>query len=249
MPTTTATTTATPERLYLMELMRANAPMPDGSVFEWIMACYLVRMSDGRHILIDSGLPAGDRIDFLPPPDHERDVVAQLADLGLRPQDIGTVIATHLDPDHAGHHDDFPDAEFVIQRENYAHAQAGGDRYDDTRPHWGHPALRYRTVEGDTELLPGLSLIETGGHVPGHQSVLVRLPQTGPVLLAIDAVGIAAHFVPDPEPGPFDVDAAGVIASTRKLLALAEREHVALVVFGHDGAQWGTLKRAPDYYE
>jgi N-acyl homoserine lactone hydrolase len=38
-------------------------------------------------------------------------------------------------------------------------------------------------------------------------------------------------------------------ASTRKLLELVEREQVALVIFGHDGQQWQTLKRAPDYYE
>lgn len=38
---------------------------------------------------------------------------------------------------------------------------------------------RIRLVDGDTELLPGLELIETSGHVPGHQSVLVRLPKTG----------------------------------------------------------------------
>ncbi len=176
-------------------------------------------------------------------------VIAQLADLGLQPEDIRTVIGTHLDPDHAGHHDDFPGAEFVVQRKNHEAARAGGERYDDTRPHWDAPGLRYRTIEGDTELLPGLSLIETGGHVPGHQSVLVRLPHTGAVLLTIDAVPVTRMFVPDPEPGPFDVDAAGVVASTRKLLALAEREHVALVVFGHDGAQWGTLKRSPEYYD
>ena len=38
-------------------------------------------------------------------------------------------------------------------------------------------------------------------------------------------------------------------ASTRKLLDLVEREHVALVIFGHDGEQWQTLKKAPAYYE
>jgi hypothetical protein len=38
--------------------------------------------------------------------------------------------------------------------------------------------------------------VATGGHVPGHQSVLVRLPETGPVLLAIDAVPAAAYFDP-----------------------------------------------------
>ena len=45
---------------------------------------------------------------------------------------------------------------------------------------WDSPALRYRLLDGDTELLPGITLVESGGHVPGHQSVLVRLPETGP---------------------------------------------------------------------
>jgi N-acyl homoserine lactone hydrolase len=30
---------------------------------------------------------------------------------------------------------------------------------------------------------------------------------------------------------------------------MVEREHVALVIFGHDGEQWRTLKKAPVYYE
>jgi N-acyl homoserine lactone hydrolase len=38
-------------------------------------------------------------------------------------------------------------------------------------------------------------------------------------------------------------------ASTRKLLEIVEREHVALVIFGHDGLQWQTLKTVPEYYE
>jgi SWIM zinc finger len=38
-------------------------------------------------------------------------------------------------------------------------------------------------------------------------------------------------------------------ASTQKLLDLVEREHVGLVIFGHDGQQWQTLKKAPGYYE
>ena len=42
-----------------------------------------------------------------------------------------------------------------------------------------HPALRYRLIEGDTELVPGLTLLETSGHTPGHQSVLVHLRKPG----------------------------------------------------------------------
>jgi N-acyl homoserine lactone hydrolase len=40
-----------------------------------------------------------------------------------------------------------------------------------------------------------------------------------------------------------------LLASTRKLLDLVEREQVKLVIFGHDGQQWRTLKKAPEYYQ
>jgi N-acyl homoserine lactone hydrolase len=102
---------------------------------------------------------------------------------------------------------------------------------------------RIRLVDGDTELLPGLELIETSGHVPGHQSVLVRLPKTGAILLTIDAVPFGEGFTRDEQ------DDEAVRASTIKLLDLVEREHIGLVIFGHDTAQWETLKKAPEFYE
>jgi N-acyl homoserine lactone hydrolase len=117
------------------------------------------------------------------------------------------------------------------------------------RSQWDQPASRYRLIDGDTELLPGLDLIETSGHVPGHQSVLVRLPHTGTVLLTIDAVTVESNFTPDREGSPMDADAAGAIASTQKLLDLARREHVSLIIFGHDGQQWSSLKKLPEYYD
>lgn len=242
---------ATPRRLYLMPVMTATLRTPGGPL-PMVVVCYLVQTTDGRNILIDSGLPA----DAPPPPGmppledvRARDVVAQLADLGLRPDDIDILVCTHFDQDHAGHHDAFASAELVVQRRQYESARDGHPRFAAARAHWDHPALRYRLIDGDTELLPGLTLIETSGHVPGHQSVLVRLPQVGPVLLAIDAVAAGHDFTPDRQVGPLEDDVEGARASTRKLLDLAEREGVALVVFGHDGAQWQTLKTAPDFYE
>jgi N-acyl homoserine lactone hydrolase len=104
-------------------------------------------------------------------------------------------------------------------------------------------------LDGDTELLPGLELIETSGHVPGHQSVIVHLPQTGPVLLAVDAIAMQNHFSPDRPAGPMDADGAGAIASTRKLLELVEQKHISMVVFGHDADQWSTLSLLPNFFE
>jgi N-acyl homoserine lactone hydrolase len=167
----------------------------------------------------------------------------------LQPDDIDILISTHFDPDYVGMNDAFANAEIVVQRTGYEEARNGQERAAITREHWDAPNLRYRLVDGDTELLPGLELISTPGHAPGHQSVLVRLPNTGVVLLAIDAVAMATAFRPDREAAPMDLDVAEAIRSTVKLLELTERERVALVVHGHDGAQWATLKTAPEFYD
>ncbi len=178
-------------------------------------------------------------------------VVDHLGALGVRPEDIDTLVATHLDTDHAGMTDAFPNAEIVIQRVQLTAARADAHpRFGMTRAHWDAPNLRYRPIDGDTELVPGVTLIETGGHVPGHQSVLVRLPQTGPVLLAIDAIGSAGQADPETrETRSMDLDDAAARASARKLRDLEAREGVALTIYGHDDAQWRTLKLAPEYYD
>jgi N-acyl homoserine lactone hydrolase len=122
-------------------------------------------------------------------------------------------------------------------------------RFAATRPEWDQPMDRIRLVDGDTELLPGLELLETSGHVPGHQSVLVRLPKTGTVLLPIDAVPFRASFIHDAQDDGSDPDAAAIRVSTIKLLDLVEREQIGLVIFGHDAEQWETLQKAPAFYD
>jgi N-acyl homoserine lactone hydrolase len=231
------------QRLYLMQLASMSAdkvPVPS----------YLVQTDDGKNILIDSGLP----INFQPRPnmpeiEFGKNVVEQLALIGVQPSDIDWLICTHFDIDHAGNHGAFPTSQLIVQRLHHEAAVAGLQRLAPTRSQWDQPESRYLFVTGDTQLLPGLELIETSGHVPGHQSVLVRLPQTGPVLLTIDAVTRVENFTPDREAAPMDADGVGAIASTRKLLEIAQREQISQVIFGHDGQQWSTLKKLPDYYD
>jgi N-acyl homoserine lactone hydrolase len=241
-------TSATPRRLYLMQVETATLPL--GSSNYGMVVCYLIQTSDGKNILVDSGIPADYQLPAgTPSHSHERNVVGLLADLGLRPEDVDILVCTHFDTDHCGYHDAFSRAELVVQRAQYELACGGQPRFAPARHHWDHPALRYRLIDGDTELLPGITLIETSGHTAGHQSVLVRLPQTGPVLLAIDAVVLARLFTPERRAWPLDEDEEQLRASTRKLLDIVKREGVPLVVFGHDADQWQTLKQAPDYYE
>ena len=216
---------------------------------------YLVQTDDGENVLIDTGVPRQLIGAYGKSPDvhirmNEDDyVVNQLARIGVGPEDVGYLVCTHYDGDHAGNNDAFPSAELVVQRAHHDTAAAGSQRFQGTRAQWDHPEHRFRFVDGDTELLPGIELIETSGHVPGHQSVLVRLPETGPVLLAIDAITGSDQLDPDTrEITQFDHEEDAVRASTRKLVDLAEREGVQLIVLGHDPEQWRSLRKLPEFY-
>ena len=253
-------------RLYVLQL--GLSPALDNTA----LPGYLIRTDDGANVLVDTGYPRGAHgrqeeaaaaILAASPDDPVtafsativrtlRDdaadlVVNRLAALGLAPGDIDYLVCTHFDIDHAGNHDLFTAAELVVQRRHHEAARAH-PRFRCYGDPWAAPGLRYRLVDGDTTLLPGIELIEAGGHVPGLQSVLVWLPETGPVLLAIDAITGPAHLAPDASDILQDMDPGAKRSSVRKLRALAAREGVRLIVFGHDPEQWRTLRLSPEFY-
>jgi N-acyl homoserine lactone hydrolase len=214
-----------------------------------VLPCYLIKTTAGRNILVDTGIAPDARSASGPQPRNETNVLQHLAALNIASSQIDTVICTHFDVDHAGFHDSFPNAEFIVQRTHYEIARSGHPRLALARSHWDHPSLRYTLVDGDTNLLPGLRLIETSGHITGHQSVLVSLPNSGPILLAIDAVVMQRLFTPDRNAWPTDENQDQLRNSTRKLLEIVDRENVALTVFGHDGTAWLPLKKSPGFYD
>ncbi len=219
---------------------------------------YLVQTDDGHTILVDTGMPAAlagpretalerspfdaDMVPYLAP---EQTVMAQLALVGLSPSDVDTVICTHLDWDHCGENGLFTDARLLLQRAQYDAALAAtNDRYDIVP--WNLPTLRYETLDGAATVASGVDVIPTPGHIAGLQSVLVRLPRTGLVVLCGDAIVSAGHVEAEPWDLYEDPDAAR--RSVHVLRDLAQREGGTLI-YGHDPYQWPTLRHAPEYYD
>ncbi|WP_346538290.1 MBL fold metallo-hydrolase [Micromonospora sp. DPT] len=155
---------------------------------------FAVRAGDGPVTLVDAGIgPAGTpAASWAPVPGR---LPAELAAADIDPADVRTVILTHLHSDHIGWavtgtpgRPYFPRADYLVQR-------AELDAMETINP--GLPAglvapLRaagqLRVVDGDTPLTPGVRLLSTPGHTPGHQSVLVdsgdeRLLLTGDLLV------------------------------------------------------------------
>lgn len=167
---------------------------------------------------------------------------AQLALLGLRPEDVTELVLTHGDIDHVGGAYGFPGATVVMAR---AEREAGPPRYfGDLRPlEWPDGTLRL--VDDDEELAPGLTLLATPGHSPGHLSLLVRLRETGPVVLACDAISREDELETGLNGGATDV--AQARESAHRLLEIV-RDEGALLVYGHDPEQHSRLHPAPAVY-
>jgi N-acyl homoserine lactone hydrolase len=242
-------------RLYLLQTAvytdgDGRAPFP----------AYLIQTDDGKNVLVDTGWSEeraaqaindkGVQVVLIK---EEEKIINQLRALGLKSDDIHYVISTHFDEDHCGGNTLFPKAEFIVQRSHYELAISGREeRFEICRAAWDAPGLEYRLVEGDGEVLPGIKVLVTNGHVTGHQSVLVRLPNTGAVLLAIDAIRDGDMLNPSIDPrtiSMFDMDGDKLVEGVGKLQKVIERERVAFTVFGHDWKRWLSLRKTPEYYD
>jgi glyoxylase-like metal-dependent hydrolase (beta-lactamase superfamily II) len=170
--------------------------------------CLLVEVGD-RRVLIETG--NGDKF---PPKlkeiygiDHDRAIGVALKEVGLAPDDIDTVVMTHLHFDHSGGTTRrtasggveplFRKARHVVQRREWEDATHPHERnrasylQENVGP-LGEAGL-LQLVDGETEIAPGLRVIPTPGHTAGHQSILIG-PADGPKALFLgDAVPTAVH--------------------------------------------------------
>src|SRR6202011_1262836 len=117
--------------------------------------------------------------------------VAQLRQLGIAPDSVRHLVQTHLHIDHTGALGHFPDATVVVHARELEAARAAESPMASgyVRADYERPELRWKTVDGDTDLFGdgAIRLIETPGHSAGHTSLLLRLDESGPVLLTADA--------------------------------------------------------------
>lgn len=158
-------------------------------------------------VLVDTGTPDPAFVREYHGYDFERDEqehpLATLAGLGVRPEDVEVVIHTHLHWDHCGNDALFPAARFVVQRSEVAYAsdplppnRVAFERVGEVEPPWKAVESSFELVDGDAEVLPGISVIHLPGHTPGSQGVLVETAG-GAYLIAGDTVNTYRNWEGD----------------------------------------------------
>jgi glyoxylase-like metal-dependent hydrolase (beta-lactamase superfamily II) len=192
-------------------------------------------------------------------PNGRSQLEAALAEVGYQPGDVKTVINTHLHFDHAGGNTwtagrldgstsgaehqppaldvqlTFPNATYLVQSGDLEFARQQNERTRASYlPHNFDPVVqagRFRLLEGDGEVLPGISVRLTPGHVPFHQSILVR--SGGETLFYLADVMPTRHHLPLPWIMGYDVEPLRTLESKRRLVREA-LEQGWWLFFEHD---------------
>jgi glyoxylase-like metal-dependent hydrolase (beta-lactamase superfamily II) len=240
-------------------LWERRIPADERNRIQLGMRCLLLEHDVGL-ILIDSG--AGNKesekfYDIYGVENAGREGPTALEDgiraAGYRPEDVALVINTHLHFDHAGGNTyrdaggairiSFPNARYVVQAGEYHFATHTNERTAGSYfPHNFvpvHEAGRYDLVKGEREIVRGVRLVPTPGHVPHHQSVLIASPGESALYLG-DLVPTSAHL-PLPWIMGYDVEPLVTLETKRRVLRQAMEEGW-LVIFEHDaGCAWGRV--------
>lgn len=186
---------------------------------------------------------------FLPLQKREEVIDKQLEKLGYKVEDVKYVVLSHMHLDHAGNMEMFPNATHVVQKEELRTAwwpekfQGGafvmGD-FDDARN------FKYLQLTGDFDLFGDGSIVvlDTKGHTQGHQSLQVKLKNTGTVLLSGDAI-----YTPENEAGVVPGISWNASASMQSIdrLKMIRDATQGQIWYSHDPGQYEEHKHDAAY--
>ncbi|MGH2700134.1 MAG: MBL fold metallo-hydrolase [Actinomycetota bacterium] len=214
---------------------------------EWCLpfGCFLLR-SEALTVLIDAGVgpPGGS---FLPA--AEGRLPQALASLGVGPDEIDLCVLTHLHIDHVGWvtvdgESPWPRARYVAARKDWSWVEGREPSERDRILDLLAPVARsgaLRLIDEETTLAPGVRLVPTPGHTPGHGSIRIR--SRGAEAIILGDVAVHPALLDHPEWAYlFDVD-PGTAVTTRRALLDDLRSREVVVACGHYPGGIGRLER------
>lgn len=243
-------------------LWEKRIPADERNRIPLAMRCLLVETPDAL-VLIDNGAGNKENEKFVniyglentssDPARYPTILEEALAEAGFEPDDVDIMLDTHLHFDHAGGntyidpegqlHLSFPRARYTVQKGEYEYAHWRNERIQASYlKHNFDPVMeagKLELVDGDVEIIPGISVLRTPGHTPHHQSVLIQSAGETAIFLA-DVMPTSAHL-PLPWIMGYDVEPLVTLESKRTIVKRAQDE-AWLLIFEHDPTvAWGRI--------
>ncbi|MGX4804310.1 N-acyl homoserine lactonase family protein [Bradyrhizobium guangdongense] len=246
------------EKLYILncgegvagDISRWSPGVNEGKSMDFVDTCYLIKHGQGW-FLWDTGIP--DAVAGMPnglaPADSKavtwrrpKTLAAQLEQIGVKPADVKAMGVSHTHPDHIGNVEMFPQATLYVQKAEYDWPGANNEpRFKPSHP--------VELLAGDKDVFGdgSITILSTPGHTPGHQSLMVRLPKTGVVVLSGDAAHFRDNYDNRRVP-TMNVSKDQSLASMQKIADVVSKEKGQLWI-NHDKAQRDTQKMSPEFYD
>jgi N-acyl homoserine lactone hydrolase len=256
---------ATPgvDRLYVLECGHGVAPdqgrfapgYNDGKPFDLADNCYLIHHAQGyllwgtgipdKFLQIPSGVPsAGGRPNWV----VTETLAKQLEQLDIKPSGVRYVAIANSHIDHIGNMAMFPNATVLMQKSEWDFAET--HRFEGMLQEARFKTdLAVKKLEGDFDVFGDgtVQIIATPSVTPGNQSLLVKLPKTGAILLSGDVVHFQYGWEHRIVPGNvWDKDKT--VASFKRLTEIMAQNNASLWI-EHDKVQSNARKFSPAYYE
>ena len=233
-----------------------------GKILEFPVAMYIIDHPRGL-LLYDTGMNAavsdgkcesywgkGLCSAFMPIQRRDQVIDKWLEKFGYSVDDVKYVVTSHMHLDHAGNMEMFPKAVHVLQKaelkaawwpEKFQRAAFVLKDYDNARD------FNYLQLDGDFDLFGDGSVVvlDTKGHTQGHQSLMVKLKNTGTLFLAGDAV-----YTPENEAGVIPGITWNTYESMKSIdrLKMLRDSHQGSIWYSHGIAQYAEHKH-DTYYD
>ena len=209
---------------------------------QFVFSCYLVKHGDD-YLLWDTGHAM-----TAPNVAPKVSLVDLLAQINVKPEQIKFVGISHYHADHTGQVASFPKATVLIGKGDWdaisAPKPGTGVNFKPFES-WikGDSKVEALTLDKDVFEDGSVIVIRTPGHTPGHSSLLVKLPQTGAVILVGDAIHFRENYDSDGVPA-FNYDRAQTVASIERIKKIASNLK-AKVIIQHDARDLNQLPAFP----
>jgi N-acyl homoserine lactone hydrolase len=208
---------------------------------QFVFSCYLIKHGDD-YLLWDTGHAM-----TAPNVAPKVSLVDLLAKIDVKPEQIKYVGISHFHADHTGQVASFPQATVLIGKGDWdaitSPKPAQGVNFKPFEA-WikGESKVEALTLDKDVFEDGSVIVLRTPGHTPGHSSLLVKLPQTGAVVLSGDAMHFRENYDAFGVPA-FNFDRAQTVASMERIKKMAANLKAAIII-QHDARD---VEKLPAY--